>query len=479
MRAWLINIVVFVAAAAVLVLEIVAGRILAPYVGVTLESFTAIIGTVLAAIAVGAWAGGRLADRGGAGAALGPVLAIGGILAVVSPSFVYLVGDDLVGSSGATAVVLAAIGFFAPAAVLSMVTPLAAKVQLTNLDDTGSVVGSLSAIGTAGALFGTFVTGFVLIAALPSRPITWSVAACLLLLAVVVAAPSSRRWVLVGGVVLVVSVIGSAAIAGPCDTESAYYCVRIVPDETRPTGRTLMLDISHHSYVDVADPTFLGFRYARLFAAIIDAEIPGTPIDALFIGGGGFTIPRYLKATRGGTSTVLELDRGLVTIAEERLGLVGGDWLRIVTGDARLTIRHEESDAYDVVVGDAFSSLAVPWHLTTKEFLEEVRGKLRAGGLYIMNVIDRPQTRFVRAELKTLAKVFDHVAVAAPASYLTGPDAGNFVLVGSTEPLDALTTEGNLPAGETVLIDDAAIEWASDAVILTDEFAPTDQLLRE
>lgn len=477
MQSRLIYVVVFVASAAVLVLEIVAGRIMAPYVGVTLQSFTAIIGTVLAAISIGAWLGGSIADRYDASSALGPALALGGVLSVASPSFVYVVGPQLVGSSAVQTIVLAAVGFFAPAAVLSMVTPLAAKVQLTNLDDAGSVVGNLSAISTAGALFGTFVTGFLLIAALPSRPITWVVGVVLLVLAVTVAVPATRRWVLVGGVVLTVSVFGSAAVAGTCETESAYYCVKVRVDSERPSGRTLVLDTSNHSYVDVEDPTYLGFRYARVLASVVGVETDDG-FNALFIGGGGFTLPRYFEAVHDATSTVLELDPTLVTVAEDRLGLVQGDWLRIEVGDARLTLRGEKAGEYDVVVGDAFSSLAVPWHLTTQEFLEEVRDKLTDDGLYVMNVIDRTQARFVHAELQTLAEVFPHVAVLAPPEYIALTSAGNFVLVGSNAPLDHAALVAAMPDGETILIDDAAIAWSSSGILLTDEFAPTDQLFQ-
>jgi len=480
MKSWLIYVVVFVAAGAVLVLETIAGRIMAPYVGVTLQSFTAIIGTVLAAIALGAWVGGSLADKRDARAALGPVLAIGGALAVASPSFVYMVGPQLVGSSALQTVVLAAVGFFAPAAVLSMVTPLAAKVQLTDLEDAGSVVGSLSAVGTAGALFGVFVTGFVLIAALPSRPITWAVGVVLLVLAINVSVPGSRRWVLAAGVALGASLIGSAAVASSCETESAYYCVQVVVDSERPTGRTLLLDTSNHSYIDVEDATYLGFRYARLMASIVDSSVAGTdePIETLYVGGGGFTLPRYFHAVHGATATVLELDPTLVTVAEERLGLVQGDWLRIEIGDARLTLRGENDGTYDVVVGDAFSSLSVPWHLTTQEFLEEVQRKMNSDGMYIMNVIDRTEARFVHAELQTLSRVFPFIAVAAPPNYLELTNAGNFVLVGSNSQLDKAAIEAALPDGELILFNDDAKAWAATGQVLTDEFAPTDQLFQ-
>jgi spermidine synthase len=478
MRSWLIGVVVFIASAAILVLEIVAGRILAPYVGVTLQSFTAIIGTVLAGIAFGAWAGGRIADRFDPIAALGPVLAVGGVLSVVSPSIVYLVGPNLVGSSSVQTIFLAAIGFLAPAAVLAMVTPLAAKAILTDLDSTGAVVGSLSALGTAGALFGTFITGFVLIAAVPSKPITWTVGIVLIVLAVNVTVPWSRKWVAMGGVVLALSILGSAAIANTCESESAYYCVRVEQDTERPSGRILVLDTAHHSYVDLDDPTYLGFRYARLMASVIDVEFQAQPIDALFIGGGGFTLPRYLQEVNGGTSTVLELDPALVTISEEQLGLVPGPWLRIEVGDARLTLRGEPSSAYDVVVGDAFSSLSVPWHLTTEEFLIELRDKMAPSGIYIMNVIDRPQAMFVHAELQTLGRVFPHIAVSAPQAYLDLVRGGNFVLIASTQPFDTAAIEAALPEGEEILFDSDALDWSNGGQILTDEFAPTDQLFQ-
>ncbi|MGH8948141.1 MAG: fused MFS/spermidine synthase, partial [Acidimicrobiia bacterium] len=161
---------VFITSAAVLILEILAGRLLAPYLGVSLEVFTGIIGVILAGISVGAWAGGRAADRGDPRRLIGPLLVAGGLTAVASPLLVDLVGPAA--STGPLSIVgLSLIGFFTPAAILSAIPPIVVKIRLASLQETGSVVGTYSAIGTAGAIFGTFVTGFVLIAAFPTRPI--------------------------------------------------------------------------------------------------------------------------------------------------------------------------------------------------------------------------------------------------------------------------------------------------------------------
>jgi spermidine synthase len=477
MRPWFIGTVVFVAAAAVLVLEIVAGRILAPYVGVSLQTFTGIIGTVLAAIALGAWAGGRLADSHDPTRLLGAVLLGGGLLAVISPALVSVVGAEATGEDPGTIVVLAFIGFFAPAAVLSMVTPIAGKMLINSLDTAGSVVGNLSAIGTSGALFGTFLTGFVLIASVPSRPITWVVGAVLVLFGALASLEGSRHLIVPGVVAAVGVFVVSAAIATPCDYETAYSCARIGTDPDRESGRVLILDTFVNSYVDLDEPGYLSLRYAQVTDAVVQTLAPPGGLDVAFIGGGGYTLPRMYQATRGGSSTVLELDPALEDISIDTLGLEPGPWLITRVGDARLTIRDLDDGFFDVVVGDAFSGRSVPWHLTTMEFLTDVSQKLTESGFYVMNTIDHPPTRFARAELATIAEVFPHVAVVASEPYLTMERGGNFILVGSMQPIDAGAIETLVPDGEIVLIDAEARAWFGDAQPLTDDFAPVDQLI--
>lgn len=478
MRSWVAGGLVFLSAASVLVLEILALRILAPYVGVTLQTFTGIIGTVLAGIAVGAWLGGLAADRFDPAALLGPVLVGGGILVIATPAIVTAVGPSLGGESAVQIVMLSFIGFFLPAAVLSAVAPIVAKLALRSLEQTGAVVGRLSALGTAGAIFGTFVTGFVLVAALPSRPITWVVGGLLIVIGVVVTVPDLRRWVLVGAVPLLVVALGLAvSITGPCDLETAYFCVQIRVDPDRPTGRELILDTLRHSYVDLEDPAYLGSRYARVIAATIEATQPEGAIDTLYIGGGGFTLPRHQQATRGGTATVLEIDEELVRVVEDRLGLERGPWLSVRVGDARMRLADTEPGGYDVVVGDAFGGPSVPWHLTTVEFVAAIRDRLRPDGIYALNLIDHPPTQFARAETATLLAVFPHVAVIAHKPQLNGERGGNFVLVGSNEPLDQTRLAEMMRDGESVLTGDQSATFAGSALVLRDEYAPVDQLL--
>lgn len=501
----LASLIVFTTSAAVLVLEILAGRLLAPYVGVTLETFTAIIGVVLGAIAVGTWLGGILADRSAPARLLPPCLVLGGATAIASVPIVRALGSAAIGNDAGTVVLLTSLGFFLPAAVLSAASPLVVKIQLDDLDRTGHVVGRLSAIGTAGALVGVFVTGFVLVAAFPTTPVVIGVGVLLVIGGVALAgyfgrsrraatrvAPAHRALAL--SVLAAVGASGLAATwSGPCETETAYFCARVEPDPGRSGGRTLWLDTLRHSYVDLDDPTHLEFGYVAVFGALVDTvvERDDAAPTVLHIGGGGFTLPRYVDAVHpDSVNVVLELDAELVGLAEEHLGLRPSPTLRIITGDARVGIRSAvaeasrstaESSRFDVVIGDAFGGPAVPWHLTTREFLTEIAEVMRPGGVYGINVIDHPPMEFLRAQMATLAEVFDHLAVVGLPERLRGERGGNLVVLASDRPLPTDALSARLierAADEVVLADLPAIAgFIGDAMVLTDERAPVDQLL--
>ena len=475
-------------------MEILAARLLAPYVGVTLQTYTGIIGTILAAIAVGAWAGGRLADRKDPRVLLGPILLLGGTLSLLVVPIVRLVGSLPLGTGPSAVLVLAGLAFFLPAAVLSAVPPVVVTLQLADLRETGRTVGRLSAIGTAGAIAGTFGTGFVLVAAWPTTPILIGVALVALAMGVVVevAARRHRAEPFPAALIAVTALVAAGGGVGverlnaamdPCERESAYFCARVVTDLAGcPDGLTLYLDTLRHSCIHPGDPARLDFSYAQLFADALVAVAPGdAALDTVHVGGGGFSLPRYLAVRHpGSTSLVLELDPTLVEIAEQQLGLTLSDELQVRTGDARTGMRAVPTDSADVVLGDAFGGLAVPWHLTTVEWLAEVERVLRPGGQYLVNVIDGPARNFARAETATLQRVFDHVAVLGPPDRLAGTVGGNLVLLASDAPLDrSAILAANRARGDNdeMLTGDALTDWVDGADPLTDDDAPVDQLI--
>jgi hypothetical protein len=127
---------------------------------------------------------------------------------------------------------------------------------------------------------------------------------------------------------------------------------------------------------------------------------------------------------------------------------------------------------------DAFGGVAVPWHLTTREVVADVRRVLKPDGLYLINVIDYPPQAFAKAEVRTLQAEFPHVAMITRPNALSGAEGGNFVLLASDQPIDAAAIRQRV-AGRSVMVSDAAAirSFSGAAPILTDDYAPVDQLL--
>lgn len=470
----------FASSAAVLILEILGMRLLAPYVGLTLETTTTIIGTVLAGIAAGAAMGGRAADRGDPRRLLAALLLGGSVLVVATVPVVRLLGSAFTGGGGAAAFTISLVALLPSATVLSAVTPTVAKVQLRDLAMTGAVVGRLSAWATGGALTGTFFTGFVIVPLLATDVAVFVLGGALLVLGVAAALRAgvgSRRSVAgaVGGALLVGG--GTLAVGSPCDTESTYHCARVVQDDSPSSGRTLVLDDLHHSYVDLSDYRHLEFDYTRWIGDAMDGMAPaGRPLDAVFLGGGGFTLPRYLEATRPGSrSRVLEVDEALVELARQRLDLRTSAALRVRVGDARVTLGREPTASADLLVGDAFGGRSVPWHLATIEFARAIRRVLRPGGVYALNVIDQPPLALARAEAATLLEVFADVRLVAKPGPGAEPDGGNLVLFASDAPLPRAVRSASRGARIWDRAGVARLVAGADA--LRDHDAPADQLL--
>ena len=472
---------VFGASASVLVVELVSLRLLAPYIGLTLEATTLVIGVALAAIALGSWTGGRLADRIPPRRALGPLLAVSGVAVAATPFSVRAAGS----LAGGSLLLVAALAIIVPGTLLAAVTPMVTKLRLTSLEETGTVVGKLSGIGTAGAIFGTVVTGFVLISRVPVSGIMVGLGAALVVAAAAVEL-RVRGWRSVR-VAAALVVLGGGAVAvapGGCDAETTYHCAEVVTDPDRASGRVLELDGAPHSYVDLQDPTYLQYDYAKAVVSVIETELTqDQELRAYHIGGGGLTVPRYLDRVRPGTkSLVSEIDPGVVEVNVERLGLRTGDDIEIRVADARLDLLQLPDDSRDLVVGDAFGGISVPWHLTTREAVREVARILTPEGVYAVNLLDFGPMAFARAEAATLVDVFDHVALATETDTLTGGEraGGNVVVIASGAPLDVagigarLTERG---AAWDVITGPELAAWVGDAPVLTDDYAPVDQLL--
>ncbi len=463
---WILSLAVFASAFGAMVLEIVAGRLLAPYVGMSLYSWTAIIAVVLAGLSIGHWIGGLIADRSPrtqqAGLSLSFTLAA--LSAVAALWLIRVLGGPVL-LSGLTAVpailVLTGATFLLPSLAAGVIAPLATKMALdraTALEtSTGHVLGRMFALGAVGSILGTVSAGFFFIALLGS---TWSVlmiaggfVLCAILcglgggavarstVAVLMLAPLLTVGLATGGVV------AAGAAVSPCDEESALFCVRFVDatEETgRPSGR-LILDHLSHGLNDRDDPQHLDEPYAQFANAMARQHLGRVPRAAFFVGGGSYTVPRAWADAGALDLVVAELDPAVTDFVIEHLWYTPNSRTRILHADARVALEQlPVTDRFEVIFGDAFHDISVPAHLTTVEFATLIRARLVDDGLYVMNVVDAAgHPKFALAMVRTLSQVFGDVAIwAQPAQQMAGGRV--------TYLLTATPREGRLPDGPPV-----------------------------
>jgi len=519
---------VFVSSVFIMTLELVAARLVAQYLGVSLYTWTSVIGVVLAGITLGNYVGGKLADLYPPRGLLASLFLLASILCL---SVLFLV--DWMGTWARPDYISwplwilrnVAIVFFLPSAILGMISPVAARLALTARDQIGATVGTLYAAGAAGSILGTFLTGYVLIDAFGSKTIVCAIAVGLAALGLAVALgmrPSPYPFFVVW---MTLAMTISLFAVGPWpwaiqfgyffglrwDTshliyqdESSYFAIEIYDAEELDDTRVLALDHLVHSYVALDDPTRLEYGYETVYAAITRRLVPGgRAFDAFFIGGGGFTFPRYLESEYPlSRIDVAEIDPAVKHAAQVALGLPADDATRIrtFTMDARNYVadvqranaRLESPRRFDFVYGDAFNDLGVPFHLTTHGFNQRLRHVLDPDGVYLINIIDVYRAgygRFLGAYVGTLLQTFPYIYVFSGDPDGISEDRDTFVVVASGRRLDLwelgerpgdLEPQGTLFAWSeagSVEGDMETLLERADGVLLTDDYAPVDNLL--
>ncbi|MFE1576898.1 spermidine synthase [Streptomyces fradiae] len=211
----------------------------------------------------------------------------------------------------------------------------------------------------------------------------------------------------------------------------------LVPDRDRPRAWTLLVDGAPQSHVDLDDPARLDFAYQRRLGHVADlAAPPGRPLHAVHLGGGAFTLARYVAATRPrSTQQVVEIDTPLVALVRRVLPLDPAARIRVRGGDARAVLAKVPDGWADLVIADVFRGARTPAHLTSTEFLTEARRVLRPGGVYAANLTDGPPLAHLRGQVATAAAVFPELALAADPVVLRGRRFGNAVLAASAVSL--------------------------------------------
>ncbi len=274
-----------------------------------------------------------------------------------------------------------------------------------------------------------------------------------------------------------------------CQEESNYFCIKV--RERQIEGhRVLTLDQLLHSYVAMDDPSFLVYGYEKVTADLAALQyVRIDSFDTLFIGGGGYTMPRLIEMEYPDAAVeVIEIDPVVTQVAHSYLGLPQTTSIVTYNLDARMKIPDLPKGKYAMIAGDAFNDFSIPYHLTTLEFNQQVKELLAPGGLFVVNIVDNLNSgRFLRAYVHTLSRTFDHIYILQDEDLWEEDSRSNvtYVVVGTDQAINAEDLDrANRKSGRGTPVSrfmpqDIFDRWyrLENPILLTDGFVPVDQLI--
>jgi len=207
--------------------------------------------------------------------------------------------------------------------------------------------------------------------------------------------------------------------------ESLYHHIVVTEEEG---FRYLSFDETRgtQSAMSLKDPLYLHYIYTRL--AFGGLAFIGEPKDVLFVGLGGASMPKFFRHYYPEANVdVAEIDPMIVEVAKTYFGFAEDPRTRVYVKDGRVFLTKSEKQ-YDLIVLDAYNTNSIPFHLTTKEFLQEVRRHLKPDGAVVSNIWSPTLNQYFEAEIKTMQAAF-------PELYLfPGLDSGNYIFVATNRP---------------------------------------------
>jgi spermidine synthase len=446
----LLKIVVVVAGAVLMALEILGSRVLAPSYGSSVYVWGSLISTFLVALSVGYALGGRIADRRPALAALSSVLSVAAVLMLPGILWAHALLDRIgrFGWDVRWSALAAAIVLFLPASLaMAMVTPFAVRIGIRRMEAAGAVSGGYSALSTAGSIAGTLAATFLLIPAFPVDTLLLGLSATLLVCAaMLVRDRTSGVAAALGALTLAAAVLVRVPPAGVggekilARRDTPYHHIVVTQLDT---SRWMRFDATTQSGVNIAHPdrSLVGYDEALLAAL---AFRPGVRRVCL-IGLGGGSFPRAFTRLRPDAEIdTVEIDPVVRDLAREYFLYRESERVRTVIADGRVFLA-QPGPPYDLIVLDAFNSTGVPFHLTTREFFETVRRRLSPGGIFAANFVGQmmgTDGRLFWATYRTIRRQFGQVYVASPRIKAGLPPSSGNLMVYATVSADPLDVEG-------------------------------------
>ncbi len=502
-------------------LEFSVSRLLIPTFGSSIYTWGSLIGVVLLGLSGGYHLGGKLADKNPSFEKFCSILFSSGLYIIFIPfisspiidsttDIINAFLDNNIGSyaNNLNSLFATFLLIIIPTLLLGMISPYAIKLATRSLDKLGNISGNLYSVSTIGSIIGTFLTVFLLIPFVQINHILYSLGILLLVSSTIGLKIMAKVLVLFLLLILSLSILFKDMNTSffldfqklhfhpghvIYETETLYNHLDVIDNYNSINNRALFLNGYLHSIMDKSEPYSLESKYTKFFP--LGLLIKENATKVLFIGGGGFSGPKYfLQYYTNMYVDVVEIDPEIVEVAKKYFFLDGSNpRLKIYTQDAREFLNNYPGK-YDVIVLDAFSKSYVPFHLMTVEFYRLLSDKLTSGGTVISNHIgipneDQPSSDLYRANLKTFSEIFPKAFVFLTdyskslqniiiALVKGGPPNENNI---SDKREIADLQEFNTKVIEEINYKDYVLETSlinkDDVPILTDQYAPVENLL--
>ena len=477
-----LEIIVFLSGAIGMGLELIAARVLSPYVGSSNVVWTSIIGIILVSMSIGYWIGGKKADKDANIDELSNILLLAAIFTGLIPlleTVIVKILAELIPNLIVAAILCAIIVFSIPSFILAMISPFAVKVKSKEDNEIGSLSGKISSLSTIGSIVGTFLMGFVLIPNIGVTNINIGVTILLVLMSFIAREKIDKKFIYTSilsiCIILILVILGKwlFKLSNPdivLDTDSQYSRIWVKQIQTQKANyKTLQVDTGLESYIN-QETGEMGARYLRYYDLFEyfnkDAK------NTLLIGGAAYTYPiHYLQKYEDKKIDVVEIDDKMTQIAVEQFGVnINDSRLQVFNQDGRSYLNYSKNK-YDTILIDAFKGLNAPFELTTYEALVHAKNMLNENGMVLTNIIasiEGEESDFIEYEYATYKAVFDDVKIFM-VSNRDRTDRQNLILMGikGNPQIDGTKTSEYLQ-----YLDMEVNEFKTDKNIVTDDFAP-------
>ena len=482
MKKYILEITVFICGAISMILELVAARVLSPYVGSSNLIWTTIIGVMLISMSIGYWIGGKKADKDPNINNLSNLILLGALTASLIPLLETILVKNFADISNnlvLIALITSTVIFGIPSFVLATVSPFAVKLRDKEYKNVGEISGRTSSLSTIGSIFGTFLAGFLLIPTFGVRAIVLGITIILLVLAILLYENKNKKYLIFAGIIAICifafQIIGKIAFeqANPdiiedVDSEYSRIWIKQVSGNNK-TYKTMQVENGLESYID-EETGEMGAKYLYYYD-LADYYLKDFKYT-LMIGGAAYTYPtHYLDKFQDKKIDVSEIDEKMTELAVEQFNLdINNKSLNIYHQDGR-SFLNTTKNKYDVILIDAFKGENAPFELTTYEAMKNVKNILNDNGMVITNIIssiEGKESDFIKYEYSTYKKVFDDVKVFK-VRHQEDDERQNLILMGFKGNANI---DDNKYTEYENLLNMEIKNFTSDVGISTDNYAP-------